>query len=64
MATENYWLRTEGHHADGSGIGPADIRIDRATHVEIHRSVGEALRDLGLPTGGFCGDATTLKFNR
>lgn len=61
MAGESYWLRTEGHHTDSSGSGPANLYVNRATHTEIHTAVGDTLRELDLPRGGFCGDATTLK---
>ena len=51
------------HHSDCSGEGPGDLYVDRLTHETIHQTNAQVLRELGIPTRGFCGDSFTLKSN-
>jgi len=51
------------HHSDCSGEGPGDLYVDRLTHEIIHQTNAQALRKMGIPTRGFCGDSFTLKSN-
>jgi hypothetical protein len=58
---DQFCPKEEGHHCDGSGIGPADTWIIRHGHEQIHSDVAEACRMLGEKIKGFYGDPTTLK---
>jgi hypothetical protein len=61
MPIDDYFPKDEGHHCDGSGIGPADTWIPRPGHQWIHQDVARACRSFGEKTKGFAGDPTTLK---
>jgi len=61
MSIDEYLPEDEGHHCDGSGLGPADTWIPRSGHQWIHQDVAAACKKLGEKTKGFCGDPTTLK---
>ena len=61
MTDLNDLMKPNMHHTDCSGEGPGNLLVDRITHVTIHQSNAAVLRDLGIPTRGFCGDSFTLK---
>lgn len=54
-------LPMEMHHTDFSGQGPGNLLVSRTEHIAIHQANADALRELGIPTRGFCGDSFTLK---